>query len=159
VRFGNRNDRVYYSVTYDGLYRVDISSKLVDTVLSSGRLLSRSSFDIWDDSLIAFPDMVLDLKTANSDSIRWLFQPRFHPFAASTLLGEPRDDQGELVTLELSSNEATHLQARPYWASDISSAAWSPDGKAVVLSAAALEQDWESSRPGTYALWILHLGD
>lgn len=156
ARFGDTEDRLYYFVFNRGIYRIDLASHHLDTILVQGSISTPIlDFDVWDDSLLAVTGRIYDLKRAISDTMPALLWSRFRPSDPSRVLGVPRTGSYDLVEVNLSTGAVTPMNALPFWSSEITSASWSRDGKVIVLSAAPFVNDWETKRPGTFQLWLL----
>ncbi len=158
VRFGDSNDTLYYLVD-DSIFRLELSSGVREAVVT-GNFGYKQDFDVSGDSLIALPGAVYHFRNGRTVSMPTLLQPRFCPKDPTLVLGvmstlEPYLD--DLVLVNLISGSVTHLDARPYYSSDIIDPVWFPDGGKMVFSSANLISAGfgGGQTTGTYRLWVL----
>jgi hypothetical protein len=162
AQFGLMNDEVYYLAPGSGgELRVNVTSHKVDTVFrktSWNGLVLYPELDVWKDSLVLYPQGMGNLYTSTEESLPLdLSEPRFDRDDPDTILSPILTDWArDLVLIDRKTGSQTHLNANPFYVSDIIDPCWSPDGRSIVMAAAEVQY---FVMGGTVALphelWIL----
>jgi hypothetical protein len=164
-RFGKSSGTLYYYAIDRGIFKMDLGSGHVDTLLSIG-LDYRQSFDILDDTLVLLPARVYHLPSKKVDTLPvgpW--QPRACLFDEKLVSGvvEAADDHsylGDMVLVDRDDKSVTHLDARPFAQCDIVEPSWSPDGKYIATATAKLIPGGfldPTPMVGRYDIWKLRV--
>jgi hypothetical protein len=157
ARFGARGDQVYFSAKQKGIFRLDLGSLDLDTVIQLPQW-GVDRFDVWRDSLIRLWDRQFDMARGTTDGAAELRCPAYAPQDARVVAGVAGRYRWLNTTVDISvansaEGTAEYLNASPSYSADIKQLCWSPDGAEIVFAAADVPNP--DNPPTQYRLWIV----